>query len=107
MEQASSIAEETAEDVLSYKFDKRDPIPTDLDLDEEPVVFDLDTTFQRGNIVNLLERDESETTMLSLANHAPASHTDEGEKGQIYYDTNYLYICVAENTWRRVALVDF
>lgn len=105
--QASTIARETAEEVLTYKFDKRDPIPTDLELDEEPVVFDLGTTFSRENIISMLERDESETTMLSLANHAPSSHTDEGEKGQIYYDTNYLYICVAENTWRRIALVDF
>lgn len=27
-----------------------------------------------------------------------------GNKGQICYDANYLYVCIATNTWRRVAL---
>ena len=27
-----------------------------------------------------------------------------GNKGQICYDTNYMYVCVATNTWKRVAL---
>jgi len=37
----------------------------------------------------------------------PASSTDTGQAGQIAWDSNYLYICVATNTWKRVALVNW
>lgn len=104
---AAAASAQEAEDTVEYKYDKRDVFTSDLDLDEEEVEFDLDNTLEKKNIAQMLQTDESETTMLSLTNHAPASHTDDGEKGQIYYDENYLYICVATDTWRRVALSDF
>jgi hypothetical protein len=34
----------------------------------------------------------------------PASATASGVKGQISYDSNYFYVCVATNTWKRTAL---
>jgi len=34
----------------------------------------------------------------------PSSASDVGMKGEIRWDTNYLYICVATDTWKRVAL---
>jgi hypothetical protein len=34
----------------------------------------------------------------------PASATATGTTGQISFDANYLYICVATNTWKRVAI---
>lgn len=34
----------------------------------------------------------------------PASAGATGTKGQIEYDTDYIYICVATNTWKRVAI---
>ncbi len=34
----------------------------------------------------------------------PASATAAGTAGQKAYDANYLYVCTATNTWRRVAL---
>lgn len=34
----------------------------------------------------------------------PATATSAGTAGQRAYDANFLYICVATNTWRRVAL---
>jgi hypothetical protein len=33
----------------------------------------------------------------------PASATAVGNQGDICWDANYLYVCVATNTWRRVA----
>jgi hypothetical protein len=30
--------------------------------------------------------------------------TSTGVAGQICWDTNYIYICTATNTWKRVAL---
>tara|TARA_R100000388_G_scaffold94222_2_gene80774 strand:+ start:1448 stop:2239 length:792 start_codon:yes stop_codon:yes gene_type:complete len=34
----------------------------------------------------------------------PASAGADGDQGQIAWDTNYIYICVATNTWKRVAI---
>lgn len=33
-----------------------------------------------------------------------ASATAAGEEGEICWDTSYLYICVATNTWKRIPL---
>lgn len=44
---------------------------------------------------------------LILGNQAanvPANATSSGKAGQIAYDSNYVYICVADNTWKRAAL---
>jgi hypothetical protein len=39
-----------------------------------------------------------------LSNNAPASYTSNGVAGQIAYDSTFLYVCVANNTWGRVEL---
>lgn len=33
-----------------------------------------------------------------------ASASSTGESGEICWDTNYLYICVGTNTWKRIPL---
>ena len=38
---------------------------------------------------------------------APASATSTGTTGQIATDVNYIYVCVATNTWKRVAIADW
>ncbi len=43
---------------------------------------------------------------LSALNTAPATSTSAGTTGEIRIDANYIYICVATNTWKRVALND-
>lgn len=35
---------------------------------------------------------------------APANSSANGTVGQIAYDSSYMYICVANNTWKRVSL---
>jgi hypothetical protein len=37
----------------------------------------------------------------------PALSTSTGTPGQYSYDSNYFYICVAANTWRRVAVASW
>lgn len=37
----------------------------------------------------------------------PANSAAKGLPGQIAYDANFLYVCVAKDTWRRVALAAF
>ena len=34
----------------------------------------------------------------------PASATDTGSAGDICWDANYIYVCIAANTWKRSAL---
>lgn len=34
----------------------------------------------------------------------PTSATDPGTAGQIAYDNDFFYVCIATNTWRRTAL---
>lgn len=41
---------------------------------------------------------------LTALNTAPASATSTGTTGEIRYDANYMYVCVATNTWKRSAL---
>ena len=36
--------------------------------------------------------------------NTPSSASDFGHKGEIRWDANYIYICVATDTWKRVAL---
>ena len=34
----------------------------------------------------------------------PAASSSNGVAGSIKYDSNYVYICLANNTWKRAAL---
>ena len=40
----------------------------------------------------------------SLPSNVPASASAPGVAGQIRYASGYLYVCVATNTWQRVAI---
>lgn len=46
-------------------------------------------------------------TATALAAGTPASSGATGTAGQVLYDTNYIYVCVATNTWRRATLNTF
>ena len=41
---------------------------------------------------------------LTLISVIPATATSTGTLGQIAYDTQYIYLCVATNTWKRADL---
>lgn len=34
----------------------------------------------------------------------PASASDTGTQGDVAWDADYIYVCVATNTWKRVAI---
>ena len=40
----------------------------------------------------------------TVPNATPASASATGTAGMIRYDANYIYICVAANTWKRAAI---
>lgn len=37
-----------------------------------------------------------------LSEETPATSSSPGIKGEVVYDSSYLYICVATDTWRRI-----
>jgi len=39
-----------------------------------------------------------------FSNSAPANSSSSGLAGTIRYDSSYIYVCVANNTWKRSAL---
>ena len=43
-------------------------------------------------------------SIASVTNSTPASSGSSGVKGQISYDSSYVYICVATNTWIRASI---
>lgn len=45
-----------------------------------------------------------ELGVLTVVGTAPAATGSTGTVGQIAADANYLYVCVAANTWKRVAI---
>jgi hypothetical protein len=47
------------------------------------------------------------SSLIITSNSPPASNTATGTKGTITYNDDYLYICIATNTWKRVALSTF
>lgn len=42
-------------------------------------------------------------TLRLRSSRTPASATAAGNPGEICWDANYVYICIAANTWRRIA----
>ena len=37
-------------------------------------------------------------------NYVPSANSALGQAGQIVWDTNYIYVCVAANSWKRANL---
>ena len=40
----------------------------------------------------------------SAAATVPSSATDKGTPGDIAFDSSYIYVCTATNTWRRASI---
>jgi hypothetical protein len=55
----------------------------------------VNSTTINANVLNGLG------SITNISNVAPSSSSDTGEKGEIAWDSSYLYICVEANTWIR------
>ena len=42
-----------------------------------------------------------------LSNSVPANSSSNGIAGTLRFDSNYIYVCVANNTWKRSALTSW
>lgn len=67
---------------------------------------DLHRVLTNGNTSNLSITANSITVnAITVSNtFTPASASAAGTKGQIVWDANYIYVCVATNTWKRAAI---
>lgn len=64
--------------------------------------------FTIENIAGLTVSGNISTASLFLdITNPPSSSSDAGTAGSFTVDTQYLYVCVAENTWRRVTMSAF
>jgi hypothetical protein len=61
------------------------------------------TTRLRGDVVTNGSLTGSQFK-LSALNTAPASASATGVTGEIRYDSDYMYVCVATNTWKRALI---
>lgn len=48
--------------------------------------------------------DEAQISYTPFFTIVPDSVSSVGSTGSIAFDSNYLYVCIADNTWRRVGL---
>jgi hypothetical protein len=69
-----------------------------------PVEFGNSSIFTMGNTSTFAIPDFSGGGNGSIPNGTKLSN-DIGIPGQITFDTDYIYVCTATNTWKRVALV--
>lgn len=48
-----------------------------------------------------------EVNLNGITNKTPASATASGNSGEVCWDSNYLYVCVGQNSWKRTALASW
>ena len=69
------------------------------------VILDVDVTGTMEGFVDGMEQEPNEAIALTLEPDVPtAGSHDFGVRGQICIDGNYLYVCVADNTWKKIPL---
>lgn len=74
----------------------------------EPIDFRLTDKGKPALTVNIaegMEKDENEALLLSIVSTKPSTGSPGyGEKGQVYIDSSYLYICYENGKWKKIAL---
>lgn len=76
------------------------------------MVVDTDTLFvdATNNLVGVATNaptqklDVNDDSLRVRTSKTPTSATDTGNQGQIAWDADYIYVCVATDTWKRVAI---
>ena len=73
--------------------------------DPNRVILDVDVTGTMGAFMDGMEQEPNEAIALTLEPDVPTVDTHNfGVRGQICIDGNYLYVCVADNTWKKISL---
>lgn len=66
-------------------------------------LFADDSTFIVDGVAGKVVGD-IQTNSLQVASQTPASANATGTTGEITWDSQYIYVCIATDTWRRVAI---
>jgi hypothetical protein len=63
----------------------------------------------QGNVGEFLTNTggNSELEWKTVATTAPGANNSTGQAGQIAFDSGYIYVCVATNTWKRASLTSW
>lgn len=68
-----------------------------------------DNTYSVGAVLGTsgaqIYADSDTDVRINAARAVPSTATDACSKGAIRYDTSYIYICVATNTWKRATIL--
>lgn len=73
--------------------------------DPNKVILDVDVTGTMENFMDGMEQEPNEAIALTLEPDVPTTGSHNfGVRGQICIDGNYLYVCVADNTWKKIPL---
>ena len=73
--------------------------------DPNRVILDVDVTGTVEAFVDGMEQGPNEAIALTLEPDVPTAGSHNfGVRGQICIDGNYLYVCVADNTWKKISL---
>lgn len=67
-------------------------------------VLESEITTDELNGINVNGAVKTDSFMFDGLSTAPASATANGRIGEVRVDANYIYVCTATNTWKRVAL---
>jgi hypothetical protein len=46
-------------------------------------------------------------TLRIMTSRTPSSSTDNGFAGEICWDSDYIYLCISTNSWKRIGLSTF
>ncbi len=70
-------------------------------------ILDINFTETMKELMDNLEEEPNEAIALTLEPDVPTAESHNfGVRGQICIDSNYLYVCVSDNTWKKIALLD-
>lgn len=128
-EESAERADESAQDAWDYANSVNPEKLVHKESNTEDTTFDFGDQFVRKDSAEQSEHaipemfpEDDERTMMSMLRESsdagyflfvcstiPASSGASGIKGQIAFDTNngYVYVCVADNTWKRFTMSDF
>jgi hypothetical protein len=75
-------------------------LPQVLSMNSNDYVVILGNSGANAAIINSINFQKS----LNIITNVPANSSANGITNTIAYDANYIYVCVANNTWKRTAL---
>lgn len=76
--------------------------PNGKDLNINNLFINENGTISKNGKISLKNENNSKKVSFSL--DKPEHSNSSGEEGDIAFDTQYIYICIAKNTWKRTKL---